>query len=111
MEPPHAGCPFHSEDWERRLAEHMEAMESRSRYTQWLVGVGITVLLVVGGMVRAADTGRIAMLEQYGSPALRERASRVEAELAGVRRDLEELKVGNEKIIGILQGHVVGGMR
>ena len=103
MSPLHPDCPFDRNEWDEKIKEMMATVERRTQYNQWILGIGLTVLLAIGGVVWTGLTERVQSLEVNGSPSMRERVSRSESEVGALRRDIDELKQGQREILMLLR--------
>jgi hypothetical protein len=101
--PRHPDCPFDPEEWDTKIQRVLEAMDKRSQYNQWVLGVGLAILMTIGGVIWAQMAERVKAIEETGSAPMRERLSRQESEGASYRRDIEELKAGQREILTILR--------
>lgn len=96
-------CPFSEEVWQARL-EEIEATANRTNdLIKWGVGILLTIGLSVGGLLYASLDGRVASLEHVGSPAMRERTSRLEAEMIALSKSLDEIKAGQREILAKIE--------
>ena len=96
-------CPFSEEVFAARLREIEQQVEKSNTLVRWGIGIIVTVGITLGSMVYGTVDGRIEEIERVGSPAMRERAARVEQEMAGVRESLAEIKAGQRLILEKLE--------
>jgi hypothetical protein len=101
--PRHPDCPFDPEEWDTKINAVLTAMDKRSQYNQWVIGLGVAILMTIGGVVWSQMAERIQTLESVGSAPMRERTTRSEAEVESLKRDILELKVGQREILQILR--------
>jgi hypothetical protein len=101
--PRHPDCPFDPAEWNQKIESVLVAMDKRSQYNQWIIGLGVAILMTIGGVVWSGMSNRIQTLENTGSAPMRERASRNEAEVESLKRDIAELKTGQREILQILR--------
>jgi len=103
--PVHPNCPFSRDEWESKLRDLNTSIIERQSYNQWILGTVISVLLVIMGLVWSGLVERIQVIENNGSPPMRERMSRSEGEMQSLRRDMQELKEGQREILTLLREH------
>lgn len=96
---PERPCPFSEEAWQDRLSEIEATANRTNELIKWGVGILLTIGMAVGGLVYASLDGRVASLEQSGSPAMRERTSRLEAEMVGLNKSLDEIKASQRELL------------
>jgi hypothetical protein len=75
---------------------------------QWAVGLILGALLAIGGLVYASIDHRLSVIEQSGSPNLRERIARVEGDTAKMQSDIREIRSDQKEILTLLREHVEG---
>lgn len=73
---------------------------------QWVVASVITILLAVSGLIYSNLDTRIRVLETFGSPNIRERIAKVEADRDVIYRDLAEIKQTQKEIMNLLRLHI-----
>jgi hypothetical protein len=75
---------------------------------QWALGIVLGALIAIGGLVYSSIDHRLSVIEQNGSPMLRERLARVEGDSAKMQNDIREIRSDQKEILQLLREHVEG---
>lgn len=75
------------------------------RAFRWAVGILLSAVLAVSALIYGSIDRRVASLESVGSPPLRERLARTEADLAQIDRSIREIKADQKEILSLLREH------
>lgn len=96
-------CPFHEEDWDRRMQQIEHSIERTNDLLKWGVTLMVTVMIALGGFAYGGIDGRLKALEDNGSAPMRERVSRAEADVRAIAKTLDEIKDTQREILKRLE--------